>query len=223
MQLASNAILNAIWDLWAKVEDKPLWKLVVDFTPEQLISVIDFRYITDALTPEEALIMLKETDKTKSEKVKLALRNKVGCVLNSCNRPAHPLQAVPGYNTSVGWLGLSDATVEDGLRKAADAGFKHFKLKVGLGIENDRKRLGMVRKVVGEDAVTMTDVNQLWDVDVSLCCCRLSVGSHQAARFDIGYSTRSNTCPNSLISTFGSSKNPPLQTTFWVTRVSAKP
>ena len=81
------------------------------------------------------------------------------------------LQAVPGYNTSVGWLGLSDAEVEAGLKKAVDDGFRHFKLKVGQGLETDRKRLGMVRKIAGEDAVIMTDVNQLWDVDVSSLSC----------------------------------------------------
>lgn len=151
MQLASNAILNAIWDLWAKVEGKPLWKLVSDFTPEQLISVIDFRYITDELTPEQALAMLKKNEAGKKERLELALKD----------------QAVPGYSTSIGWLGLSDAEVEEGLKKAMDAGFHHFKLKVGLGLETDRKRLGMVRKIVGEKAVIMTDVNQLWDVDVS--------------------------------------------------------
>lgn len=74
---------------------------------------------------------------------------------------------MPGYNTSVGWLGLSDEEVEAGLQKAVQTGFKHFKLKVGQGLETDRKRLGMVRKVAGDDAVIMTDVNQLWDVDVS--------------------------------------------------------
>lgn len=76
-------------------------------------------------------------------------------------------QAVPGYNTSVGWLGLSDEEVEAGLKKAVDEGFRHFKLKVGLGYDVDRKRLGMVRKIAGPDAVIYTDVNQLWDVDVS--------------------------------------------------------
>lgn len=150
MQLASNAILNALWDLWAKVEGKPLWRLVADMTPEQLVSVIDFRYITDELTPEQALAMLKEREKTKAQRLEAALADR----------------AVPGYNTSVGWLGLSDDEVEAGLRAAVDAGFKHFKLKVGQGLETDRKRLGMVRKVAGDDAVIMTDVNQLWDIDV---------------------------------------------------------
>lgn len=150
MQLASNAILNALWDLWAKVERKPLWKLVADFTPEQLVNVIDFRYITDVLTRDQALEMLRANEKGKAERMALALAD----------------QAVPGYNTSVGWLGLSDEQVEDGLQKAVDSGFRHFKLKVGQGLETDRKRLGMVRKIAGQDAVIMTDVNQLWDVDV---------------------------------------------------------
>lgn len=78
MQLASNAILNAVWDMWAKVEGKPLWKLIADFTPEQLVSVIDFRYITDELTPEQALAWLKEKEKTKQERLDLALKNQVG-------------------------------------------------------------------------------------------------------------------------------------------------
>ncbi|GMK54053.1 hypothetical protein CspeluHIS016_0106390 [Cutaneotrichosporon spelunceum] len=151
MQLASNAILNALWDMWAKVEGKPLWRLVAEMTPEQLVGVIDFRYITDELTPEQALAFLKEKEKGKAERLALALQN----------------LAVPGYNTSVGWLGLSDAEVEAGLRKAVDAGFKHFKLKVGQGLEVDRKRLGMVRRI-SPDAVIMTDVNQLWDVDYAI-------------------------------------------------------
>ena len=77
MQLASNAVLNAIWDLWAKVEGKPLWKLVADFTAEELVSVIDFRYITDELTKEQALVMLKEKEKGKKERMELAMKNQV--------------------------------------------------------------------------------------------------------------------------------------------------
>lgn len=86
MQLASNAILNAIWDLWAKVEGRPLWRLVAEMTPEQLVGVVDFRYITDELTPEQALAMLKEQEKTKKERLELALQNKVGkrCTRQGC-------------------------------------------------------------------------------------------------------------------------------------------
>jgi L-galactonate dehydratase len=152
LQLAVCAVLNAIWDLWAKVEGKPLWKLVCDLSPEQLISCIDFRYLTDVLTPEQALEMLRKLEPTKNERLQLALDNK----------------AVPAYNTSVGWLGHSDDTVRKLLREATSQGFRHFKLKAGLGLETDRKRLGLVREAAGEDAVLMVDVNQLWDVDEAI-------------------------------------------------------
>jgi L-galactonate dehydratase len=92
MQLAANAVLNALWDLWAKVEGKPLWRLVADFTPEEFVKCIDFRYLTDAITPEEAIQMLKAQEAGKKERLELALKN----------------EAVPGYNTSIGWLGLCE-------------------------------------------------------------------------------------------------------------------
>nr|XP_018259493.1 uncharacterized protein I303_07561 [Kwoniella dejecticola CBS 10117]OBR81651.1 hypothetical protein I303_07561 [Kwoniella dejecticola CBS 10117] len=152
LQLACNAVLNALWDLWAKVEEKPLWKLVCDMTPEQFVSVIDFRYLTDVITPEEALQMLKEKEATKKERYKEAMRN----------------EAVPGYSTSIGWLGFSDEEVATRLRAALDQGFRHFKLKVGVDLEGDLKRLGLVRKIAGDEAVIMTDVNQLWDVDEAI-------------------------------------------------------
>lgn len=149
LQLATCAVLNAVWDMWAKAEGKPLWRLVCDFTPEQFVRVIDFRYLSDVLTPEQALEMLKENEKTKAERLELAKHNK----------------AVPAYNTSAGWLGQSDDEVKALIKKAVNEGFRHFKLKVGLGIEADRNRLGLVRQTVGENGVLMADVNQLWDVD----------------------------------------------------------
>ncbi|OAQ63689.1 L-galactonate dehydratase [Pochonia chlamydosporia 170] len=152
LQLATNAVLNAIWDLWAKAEGKPLWRLVVDFTPEEFVRTMDFRYVTDALTPEQALEMLKKMAATKAERMQLALQNK----------------AIPAYNTSAGWLGHSDSKVRELLQSAMAQGFRHFKLKAGLGIEADRKRLGFVREVVGDDGILMVDVNQLWDVDEAI-------------------------------------------------------
>jgi L-galactonate dehydratase len=152
IQLATCAVLNAVWDLWAKAEGKPLWTLVSDFTPEEFIRCIDFRYLTDVFTPEQALDMLKAKAANKQSRIDLALANK----------------AVPAYNTSVGWLGHSDEKVRDLLASARAQGFKHFKLKAGLGLETDRKRLGLVREVGGEDAVLMVDVNQIWDVDEAI-------------------------------------------------------
>ena len=152
LQLATCTVLNAIWDLWAKTERKPLWKLVCDFSPEQFVSCIDFRYLTDVLTPERALEMLKNLEATKADRIELALDNK----------------AVPAYNTSAGWLGHSDDTVRRLLQEATSQGFKHFKLKAGLGLETDRKRLGLVRDAVGDEGILMVDVNQLWDVDEAI-------------------------------------------------------
>lgn len=152
LQLATCAVLNAIWDLWAKKEGKPLWKLVADFSPEEFVRCVDFRYLTDVLTREQALEMLREQEKTKARRVQEALADK----------------AVPAYNTSAGWLGHSDDKVRELLKKATNEGFRHFKLKAGLGLETDRKRLGFVREVVGEEGVLMVDVNQLWDVDEAI-------------------------------------------------------
>lgn len=152
LQLATCAVLNAIWDLWAKVEHKPLWKLVTDFTPEEFVACIDFRYLTDALTPAQALTLLKKQEKTKHDRVKLALENK----------------AVPAYNTSAGWLGHSEEKVRELLQNAVKQGFRHFKLKAGLGVEADRRRLGFVRDAVGDEGTLMVDVNQLWDVDEAI-------------------------------------------------------
>ena len=152
LQLATCAVLNAIWDLWAKKEDKPLWKLVCDLSPEEFVRCIDFRYLTDVLTPEQALEMLTQQSETKDERMKLALENK----------------AVPAYNTSAGWLGHSDDKVRQLLKEATSQGFRHFKLKASLGLENDRKRLGLVREVVGDEGILMVDVNQIWDVDEAI-------------------------------------------------------
>ncbi|KIW12260.1 hypothetical protein PV08_09536 [Exophiala spinifera] len=152
LQLATCAVLNAIWDLWAKHERKPLWRLVCDFSPEELVRCIDFRYLTDVVTPDEGIEMLKRLEASKSERLRAALEN----------------QAVPAYNTSAGWLGHSDDEIRELLKLAMSQGFKHFKLKAGLGLQSDRKRLGFVREVAGKDAILMVDVNQLWDVDEAI-------------------------------------------------------
>ncbi|PSK37357.1 L-galactonate dehydratase [Elsinoe australis] len=151
-QLATCAVLNAVWDLWAKAEGKPLWRLVADFSPEEFVRCIDFRYLSDVLTPEEALRMLKNQEQTKAQRLNEALRD----------------EAVPAYNTSAGWLGHSDDKVRELIQDARKQGFKHFKLKAGLGLETDRKRLGFVREIAGDDAILMVDVNQIWDVDQAI-------------------------------------------------------
>ncbi|KAJ5611475.1 L-galactonate dehydratase [Penicillium herquei] len=152
LQLATCAVLNAVWDLWAKAESKPLWRLVADFTPEEFVRAIDFRYLSDVLTPEQALEMLREQEKTKAARLQEALENR----------------AVPAYNTSAGWLGYSDDKVKELLGDACKQGFRHFKLKAGLGLEADRKRLSLVREAVGDEGILMVDVNQIWDVDEAI-------------------------------------------------------
>ena len=117
IHLAAAAVVNAVWDLYAKVERKPLWKLLVDMTPEQLVACIDFRYIRDALTPEEALAILSRLAPTRGR------------------REAEMLQVgFPAYTTSAGWLGYSDEKLRALCREAVAAGWSHIKLKVGISL-----------------------------------------------------------------------------------------
>ncbi|PHH65983.1 hypothetical protein CDD81_931 [Ophiocordyceps australis] len=150
VHLALAAVVNALWDLWAKVLGKPVWQVIADMTPQQLVDCIDFRYITDAITPEEAVALLCEKQSGKQDRVKDALNNR----------------AVPVYTTSAGWLGYSDDKMKHLLREALDQGYRHFKLKVGASVEQDRRRLTIARDVIGYDAgsVLMLDANQIWSV-----------------------------------------------------------
>jgi L-fuconate dehydratase len=147
IHLASAALINAVWDLYAKVERKPLWKLLVDMSPEQLVSCIDFRYISDALTPEEALGMLERMAPTRAR------------------REAEMLESgYPAYTTSAGWLGYSDEKVRALSREAVAAGWTHVKMKVGQRIEDDVRRARIVREEIGPARRLMMDANQVWEV-----------------------------------------------------------
>jgi L-fuconate dehydratase len=147
IHMATGATINAVWDLWAKSEKKPLWKLVSDMTPEQIVSVIDFSYITDALTPEEALKILRDKYATRKEREAEILRD-----------------GFPGYTTSTGWLGYSDEKVRRLCREALAAGWKDFKIKVGHDLEADRRRAALMREEIGWENKLMIDANQCWDV-----------------------------------------------------------
>ncbi|XP_066995469.2 mitochondrial enolase superfamily member 1 isoform X2 [Anabrus simplex] len=151
VHLATAAIVNALWDLWARVEHKPLWKLLVDMEPETLVSTIDFRYISDVVTPEEAIQMLRAAAPGKVQRERL-LRN-VG---------------YPAYTTQVGWLGYSSKLVAELCHKYLSMGFTSFKVKVGQDIEDDRRRCAMVREVIGWENKLMVDANQRWDVKESI-------------------------------------------------------
>jgi L-fuconate dehydratase len=147
VHLALAAIVNAVWDLYGKVEGKPVWKLLADMTPKQLVSCIDFRYITDALTPEEAFDILDRQSRTKVDRESVVRR-----------------AGYPAYTTSVGWMGYSDAKVRAGCRQALDDGWTHFKVKVGADPGDDIRRVRMVREEIGPDRVLMVDANQRWSV-----------------------------------------------------------
>lgn len=147
LHLATAAVVNAVWDLYAKVEGKPLWKLLADMTPEQIIACIDFRYITDALTPDEGLDILRKNAPTR--------------VL----REAEIRRAgYPAYTTSTGWLGYSDEKLRRLCREAITGGWTHFKIKVGADLQDDIRRSAIMREEIGWQRKLMMDANQVWDV-----------------------------------------------------------
>ncbi len=147
IHLATAAVVNAVWDLYAKVEGKPLWKLLVDMTPEQLVACVPFRYITDALTPDEALEILNRHKSTRAE------------------REAEMLEGgYPAYTTSAAWLGYSDEKIRQLLREAVREGWSYFKMKVGRNLEEDARRAALIREEIGWDRTLMMDANQVWDV-----------------------------------------------------------
>jgi L-fuconate dehydratase len=147
VHLATGAIVNAVWDLWAKTEGKPLWKLVADLSPEQFVSLIDFRYITDAITPAEALDLLRRNAPTRAAREAEMLRD-----------------GYPAYTTSTGWLGYSDDQLRQLCRGAISEGWSHFKIKVGADIADDIRRCTIIREEIGWDRKLMMDANQRWEV-----------------------------------------------------------
>jgi|KBSSwiStaDraftv2_1062776.scaffolds.fasta_scaffold34470_2 L-fuconate dehydratase len=147
VHLAAAAVINAVWDLYAKAEKKPLWKLLVDMSPEQIVSAVPFRYITDAITPEEALKILRDLEKTRSIRESEIL-----------------LSGYPAYTTSAGWLGYSDETIRHAVKDALRSGWTEFKIKVGRDLAIDARRASLVRNEIGPQRTLMMDANQVWDV-----------------------------------------------------------
>lgn len=151
IHLATGALVNAVWDLYAKVEGKPLWKLLAEMSPEQLLSCIDFTYITDAITPEEALAILNELEPTKQKRIDHLIK-----------------KGYPAYTTSAGWLGYSDEKVRRLCQEAKQAGFKHLKMKVGADLQDDKRRAAIIREEIGPDIKLMMDANQKWEVNQAI-------------------------------------------------------
>ncbi len=151
IHLATGALVNAVWDLYAKAEGKPLWKLIADMAPEQIISCIDFTYLTDVITPKEALQILTEKENSKQERIDYLLKN-----------------GYPAYTTSAGWLGYSDEKIRRLCREAKQDGWKYMKMKVGGDIHADVRRAKIIREEIGNDLRLMMDANQKWEVNEAI-------------------------------------------------------
>jgi len=161
IHLATAAVVNAVWDLWAKAAGKPLWKLLADMSPEEIVRCVDFRYITDALTPEEALAILHRHAPTRAQRER-ELRE----------------SGYPAYTTSAGWLGYSDEKIRRLCRDGMADGWSHFKIKVGRDLADDVRRAALIREEIGPDRKLMVDANQVWEVNEAIDHMR------ELARFD---------------------------------------
>ena len=161
IHLATAAVVNAVWDLWAKAEGKPLWKLLADMSPEEIVRCVDFRYITDALTPEQALELLRRQAPSRGGRERQLAAD-----------------GYPAYTTSAGWLGYSDEKIRRLCREGMADGWSHFKIKVGRDLADDVRRAALVREAIGPHRKLMVDANQVWDVDEAFASMR------ELARFD---------------------------------------
>mgnify|MGYP003487781351 FL=1 len=151
IHMATGALVNAVWDLYAKSEKKPLWKLLADMTAEQLVACVDFTYLTDAITPAEAIDMLKRQESGKEERIDYLLKN-----------------GYPAYTTSAGWLGYSEEKIRRLSREAKSEGWTHLKMKVGANINDDIRRAQIIREEIGSGIKLMMDANQKWDVNEAI-------------------------------------------------------
>ena len=151
VHMAIGAVVNAVWDLAARRAGKPLWKLLSDMSPEELVALVDFRHLSDAITPGEALALLTAARDGRQERELALLRD-----------------GLPAYTTSAGWLGYSDEKVTRLTRAALADGFRHLKLKVGADIEDDLRRVAMVRGLIGPDLLLSVDANQRWEVSEAI-------------------------------------------------------
>ncbi len=155
MHLSTAAIVNAVWDLWAKTRGVPVWRLLADLSPDEIVSAIDFRYIADVLAPDEAADLLRAAAPGRQEREN-ELRTR----------------GYPAYTTSAGWLGYDDEKVEQLVQLALLDGFRHVKMKVGGDIASDVRRAGLIRDALGDAGTLMMDANQVWNVDEAIAAMR---------------------------------------------------
>jgi L-fuconate dehydratase len=175
IHLATAAVVNAVWDLWAKREQKPLWKLLADMPSEEIVRAIDFRYLTDALTRDDALAILRPLEPTRGEREAEIRRD-----------------GYPAYTTSVGWLGYPDDKIRRLSAEALAGGWTAFKMKVGADLEDDIRRARIVREEIGPHNLLMIDANQRWDVGTAISWVRA------LAEFDI-YWIEEPTSPDDIL------------------------
>jgi L-fuconate dehydratase len=147
VHLAAGAVVNAVWDLYAKAEGKPLWKLLAEMSSEQIVSAVPFRYITDAISPPEALELLRRRESSREKRERIIIDN-----------------GYPAYTTSAGWLGYSDEKIRLLIHDALADGWTHFKMKVGQNLADDIRRASLIREEIGWQRTLMMDANQVWDV-----------------------------------------------------------
>jgi L-fuconate dehydratase len=156
IHVAAGAVINALWDLWAKAEGKPVWRLLAEMSPEQICSAVDFRYIDDAITRDEAMEILSRSHATMPERLKKLEE-----------------EGYPAYTTSAGWFGFSDEKVRRLCREGLADGWTHFKLKVGGEAKDDLRRALLMRDEIGWDNKLMVDANQKWGVDEAIARTRM--------------------------------------------------
>ena len=151
VHMSFAAVVNALWDLYAKQQGKPVWKLLADLTPEQLVSCVDFHHITDAITPEEAIDLLAANESTKADRERELLE-----------------RGLPAYTSSAGWMGYADDHRRQLCRKYLGDGFRWFKMKVGADLADDIRRATIIRDEIGDQCQLMMDANQVWDADQAI-------------------------------------------------------
>ncbi|PPR44354.1 MAG: L-fuconate dehydratase [Alphaproteobacteria bacterium MarineAlpha5_Bin6] len=151
VHMATAAIFNALWDLIAKKNNKPLWRYVIDQEPDQIMNWLVFKYIEDTLSKDEAYNFLVESQKYKSERINNILQ-----------------EGYPSYTTAAGWIGYSNDKIVELCKRYTAMGWKHFKVKVGTNIDEDVKRLEIIRNTIGNECSIMVDVNQQWSIDQAI-------------------------------------------------------
>jgi L-fuconate dehydratase len=151
VHLAAAAVVNAVWDLWSKREGKPLWKLLTDMSPEELVACVDFSYIDDVLGPGEALELLARQQPGRQER-----------------EAEYRASGSAAYTTSAGWLGYDDSKIETLVLDAVGRGFAHVKMKVGRSLDDDVRRAALIRQTLGPNRKLMMDANQVWNVDAAI-------------------------------------------------------